>query len=223
MILNTQKPEGIRAGAFDTVDLHSRWNTIQGEGPFAGTPASFIRLAGCNLQCQFCDTLYTDGRKSIKVSDLALWAYTQKPKLVVITGGEPFRQGLGDLVRHLLEFQKIVQIETNGTLYNEISSKAYVVCSPKTPKIHNHMAMVVSAWKYVVNHDAIDPVDGLPTSALGMEKPPARPTNNREVFIQPCDSKDESTNRRNLEAAIESCERFGYRLCIQIQKLIGKA
>lgn len=72
--------------------------TFQGEGPSAGTPAVFIRLSRCNLACSWCDTKYTwdwahyDPRKEsarLGVTDLAEWALSLPPGLVVITGGEP--------------------------------------------------------------------------------------------------------------------------------------
>jgi len=72
------------------------WSTIQGEGPFTGTPAVFVRLAGCNLQCPLCDTNYTTNRKlrsAEEVADLVQSEHS-KTSLVVLTGGEPFRQNV---------------------------------------------------------------------------------------------------------------------------------
>jgi 7-carboxy-7-deazaguanine synthase len=100
--------------------------TLQGEGPSAGMPATFIRLSRCNLACTWCDTPYTwdwnrfdpqheSTRRSI--DELAAWAIGLPPPLTVITGGEPLLQQepLAVLVRRLLEAGQKVEIETNGT------------------------------------------------------------------------------------------------------------
>lgn len=102
-------------------------DTIQGEGPSAGTPALFIRLSGCNLECRpWCDTPYTWDRERfdltaertrLNVGDLASWAAVRSEPLVVLTGGEPLMQQLAliPLVRALVDIGKRVEIETNGT------------------------------------------------------------------------------------------------------------
>jgi len=54
-------------GALEIIDI---FPTIQGEGPFAGEPAIFVRLAGCVLQCPLCDTDYTSGRRLISIPSL---------------------------------------------------------------------------------------------------------------------------------------------------------
>jgi len=106
--------------------------TIQGEGPSAGRHAYFIRLWGCNLDCSWCDTPYTwdttgkNGRayerdkesRLVEIESLAHIA-AQRSLLTVITGGEPLiqRAGLARLAYLLLEeFERDVEIETNGTL-----------------------------------------------------------------------------------------------------------
>ena len=109
----------------ETLDVHSVFYTIQGEGPFTGCPAVFVRLADCNLQCPGCDTDYTSTRRRVCVLDL-IWEIRNYFKdnhiegtrrLVVITGGEPLRQkrALAYLIGRL-QFQMTVQIETNGTI-----------------------------------------------------------------------------------------------------------
>jgi organic radical activating enzyme len=101
--------------------------TFQGEGPSCGTPAVFIRLSRCNLTCDWCDTKYTwdwanyDPRKEStrrSVTELAEWALSALPEVVVITGGEPLLQQrqLALLVPLLLAGGKRVEVETNGTV-----------------------------------------------------------------------------------------------------------
>lgn len=229
----TEKPFLHPQGALNVQEVFA---TIQGEGPFAGTPATFVRLAGCNLQCPFCDTDYTSKRETYSPAELAHVVRTTKhpleelrksrpPSLVVITGGEPFRQNLTQFVTILLGLGHRVQIETNGTLWLDgfPFDKATIVCSPKTGRINYDMAKRVHAFKYVVAEGYVHPEDGLPFSTLGqltqqsVARPPVGST--AEIYVQPLDEQDDKKNRANLNAAVASCLRFGYRLCIQTHKL----
>lgn len=209
------------------IDLHHMFPTIQGEGPFVGTPAVFVRLAGCNLQCPACDTDYTSKRQMFKARDLVaeVQKISARPRqLVVITGGEPFRQSLRPFVDKLLEYDYRVQIETNGVLYQDLAySFISVVCSPKTPRISPELEPYLCALKYVVRAGEIDPKDGLPLTTMGMTTPVARPgrTFRGEVFVQPLDEGHAGKNLENEQAAVESCMKFGYRLSIQTHKIIG--
>lgn len=114
------------------------FNSVQGEGPSAGSPCTFVRLSRCNLACQWCDTAYTwhfasvyggdekphrsgetFGRKAnqvtLDVADVAQRILAMGPKRLVVTGGEPLLQGaaLGELLAALPDHT--VEIETNGT------------------------------------------------------------------------------------------------------------
>ena len=215
--------------------VHSIFYTIQGEGPFCGTPAVFIRLAGCNLQCPACDTDYTSTRTHLSpLAILQKVASHISQGLVVITGGEPFRQDLRFLFAELLRAGYYVQVETNGTLrpsafdYTiDITHRkgVFIVCSPKAGKINEVCLSQVCALKYVLHADAISSEDGLPTSALGHSAHPilARPPADwdRLVYLQPEDSQDEEQNRINLNYAVKACLHHGYILQIQLHKYLG--
>ena len=212
-----------------TLDVHHLFATIQGEGPFVGTPAVFVRLYGCNLQCPMCDTEYTDSK--FPLSPLGLVAAVNEMRgaanLVVITGGEPMRQNLGPALRALLGAGYRVQIETNGTLfvpdlpYDQIT----VVCSPKAGKVDARLLPHVAAFKYVLHADSVDPTDGLPIKALGhsVATRVARPPKDFKgvTFLQPVDLADPVENKRHLEATIRSCLKYGYTLCLQTHKIIN--
>lgn len=212
------------------LSLHSIFLTIQGEGPLVGTPSVFVRLAGCNLKCPFCDTDYTSGATKVSpqyIIDKAKELLPQESPLVVITGGEPFRQNLTPLVKDLLEAGFKVQIETNGTLYDGQFpyEDVTIVCSPKTGKINKHLAPHIDALKYVLHADEIELSDGLPTRALGHSASPvtARPPEGYtgEIYVQPIDVQDPLENSRHLDAAIRSSLTNGYRLCLQTHKIIN--
>lgn len=216
------------------IKLHSLFPTIQGEGPFAGKPAVFVRLAGCNLQCPSCDTEYTQGSKEVMPDYIV--AEVQKHgmvgKLVVITGGEPFRQNIGPLCQALIAKGIKVQIETNGTLPpTDLVEKLHksgalkIVCSPKAGKVNERLQQVIDAYKYVMSADSIRQEDGLPLRALSHPANPyvARPHLGfaGTVYLQPVDVKDSVENQRHLDACIRSCLKFGYTLCLQLHKILG--
>lgn len=232
--MNLQPIEKRTRSADGLLSLHSIFHTIQGEGPFCGTPSVFVRLAGCNLQCPACDTDYTQGRRAASVQEILdkVQEY-QSSGLVVITGGEPFRQDITRLLNVLTDAGFYVQIETNGTLepveypYStmpDIRTGVYVVCSPKAGKVHPRINDVACCFKYVIAHNSIHD-DGLPLRALEHRASPyvARPPKHwaRPIYLQPMDSKDEELNRLNLQAAIDSCMKFGYILQLQIHKIIN--
>lgn len=237
MKLNNQPIEKIARNDGLALEVHSIFATIQGEGPFCGVPCVFIRLAGCNLQCPFCDTEYTEGRVRMSVSEILHDVLTVSPQgsgLVVITGGEPFRQNLTRLLDRLITNEFYVQIETNGTLppsdykysvKTENKTGAYIVCSPKAGKVNPHTAAAACCFKYVLAHDSVLEEDGLPLKALGHTANPyvARPPvgYDRPIYVQPMDSQDADENARNIRAALESCLHFGYTLQIQIHKIVG--
>lgn len=231
---NNQPPERVVKDSTG-IDVHSIFNTIQGEGPFAGCRAIFLRLAGCNLQCPMCDTEYTKGRMSYNVPSLVaeiLELTYPVPELVVITGGEPLRQPIRPLVEALLLEGFKVQVETNGTQYRDLPfdhPRFTVVCSPKTHFVHPKLIPHIKALKYVATSESLEgSPDGLPLRALEhplynktLYRPPAGWPG--EVYLQPVDEQDETKNARNLHWVVASCQKHGHRLCLQIHKIIGVA
>lgn len=103
--------------------------SLQGEGFWTGTPMVFVRLAGCNLRCPFCDTDHASfNRLSPKEITEKVVAYPASH--VVITGGEPSLQPLDELVNLLHNHGRTVHIETNGT--NPLPDTIdWITCSPK--------------------------------------------------------------------------------------------
>ena len=229
--MNIQPPEKQIESATGTLAVHSIFATIQGEGPFTGMRAIFVRLSGCNLQCPLCDTDYTSERAWLTPEALLASVIETGPNfvpglLVVITGGEPFRQNLSPAIEMLLEAGYEIQIETNGTLYQELPyDNITIVCSPKTGAISKKLINHVAALKYVVCADNVSEEDGLPLSALQHPASPqlARPPEHffGNIYVQPADEQDAQKNQSNLNAAIESVLKFGYLLQLQTHKLIG--
>ena len=108
--------------------LSELFSSIQGEGPSAGAPSVFLRLAQCNLHCVWCDTKYTwDFRtyrfeeevRTIDVPGVARQIAELPERRLVITGGEPLLQqeALAELLRLLdADARRFVEVETNGTI-----------------------------------------------------------------------------------------------------------
>lgn len=223
--LNLQPLEGITSDP-DNLEVVNVWETLQGEGPLVGTPAVFVRLAGCTLTCNKCDSDYTTNRKFLAIEDLMdSIRGKRKEGLVVLTGGEPFRQPLRKLVCRLAMSGYRVQIETNGTLFQPDfpHTLATIVCSPKTTKIRDELKPYINSLKYILDADAIDS-DGLPSSSLGMNQTPCRPWEGfpkQNVFVQPLDCGNEVENKRHVQAAVNVCLNYGFRLSTQTHKQLG--
>ena len=101
------------------LNISEVFHSIQGESSYAGYPCLFIRLAGCNLRCSYCDAAYTyrEPGRSYAVDDLLDRAAAQTGALVEITGGEPLLQeNVYPLMAGLLAADRTVLLETNGSL-----------------------------------------------------------------------------------------------------------
>jgi 7-carboxy-7-deazaguanine synthase len=94
------------------------YKSVQGESSWAGVPCIFVRLAGCNLRCSWCDSTYTfTGGKKMSQGEVMAEVERLAPiKLVEITGGEPMLQEseLVPFMQHLLDRGYTVLIETSG-------------------------------------------------------------------------------------------------------------
>ncbi len=130
----------------------SRFFTLQGEGPFRGHPAYFIRLAKCNLACSFCDTYFDTGEwrsfsSLLEEADCLIdaffqnrslptpaWAQGSAKKIVlVITGGEPsLQQNLSAFLEEAKPYFQYTQIESNGiSILSDLPQSTTLVVSPK--------------------------------------------------------------------------------------------
>jgi 7-carboxy-7-deazaguanine synthase len=96
--------------------------SIEGEGIEIGKPEIFIRLAGCNLRCEWCDTKYAlDDGEEMDVDEIIEEVKRYSCKNVSITGGEPLLQKkeLLKLIQKLKKMGYWIQINTNGTIFDE--------------------------------------------------------------------------------------------------------
>ncbi len=111
--------------------------SIQGESTWAGLPCLFIRLAGCNLRCAYCDARYTWEEESVSKTpaDILAWAGQHPGILVEITGGEPLCQpGVYRLMQSLIAENRQVLLETNGSLpLTEVPDAVHIIMDVKCP------------------------------------------------------------------------------------------
>ena len=93
--------------------------SIQGESTYAGYPCVFIRLAGCNLRCSYCDARYTYEEEPRLMTVEELLAFTRRypAALVQVTGGEPLvQEQVYLLLEDLMWEERLVLLETNGSI-----------------------------------------------------------------------------------------------------------
>jgi organic radical activating enzyme len=131
-----------------------------------------------------------------------------------------------------------VQIETSGAVHQDLEAvyeppdlsgdglarlvNLSVVVSPKTTTLK--YKGWVDAWKYVVRAGEIDDEDGLPTGNTqtpGRATRIARPLGRSPVYLQPCYEADPDRYQANIDAAIKTCIKHGYRLSLQTHKILG--
>ena len=134
--------------------------TLQGEGKFTGHPAYFIRLAGCDVGCSWCDVKEswpTDEYPVLSASQIAKDAENSGHKLVVITGGEPCMYDLTSLTKELKKRGFQIHIETSGVHpirgkfdWITLSPKKFKPCLEESYKVADELKVVV-----VNRHDLV--------------------------------------------------------------------
>jgi 7-carboxy-7-deazaguanine synthase len=110
--------------------------SLMGESTRAGVPAYFIRLAGCNLRCRYCDTAYAyEGGHEMTATALVAAARAQPYRLVLVTGGEPLLQAETPvLLTDLLDAGFTVCLETNGSLpIDAVDARVHRILDVKCP------------------------------------------------------------------------------------------
>lgn len=210
-------------GDGQSLSVKSIFPTLQGEGPYVGWPAVFVRLGGCNLTCTFCDTEFEDFesldvlRIVGRVNQFASNQGKRTANLVVITGGEPLRQPIALLCETLLEMDFLVQIETNGTLYRPLPYGIDIICSPKVTNgiyfpIRADLLERLTAFKFLISASNTDYFE---VPEIGQAQ------FNVPVYVQPMDEYDEAKNIANLSRALQLAMERGYRLSLQTHKILN--
>ena len=178
--------------------------SLQGEGHYTGTPAVFVRFAGCNLKCSFCDTDFTSFTEMTE-DDIVKETGKYPASHIVITGGEPTLQITASLVSKLHEAGKYVQIETNGTnVLPEGCNIDWITCSPKYKAVR---LQHIDELKVVYEGQDMSTYDTL-TAA--------------EYRLQPCDTQDEEKNKEILRQSIDFIlKNPKWKLSLQTHKILN--
>jgi 7-carboxy-7-deazaguanine synthase len=207
--------------------------SIQGEGELTGVPSVFVRTAGCNLRCDWCDTPYAswepEGR-TMTADEVAAKVREYPAGHCVLTGGEPMvAKEIRELAQVLRQEGKHITIETAGTVKPDGIACDLASISPKlsnsTPKrggeewVRRHEETrlnfeVLREWvlnypyqlKFVVSGEKdLEEIQDL-LGKLGVDVPAAR------VLLMP-----ESIDQKRLEKLglelVEVCKRHGFRYC----------
>lgn len=182
------------------------FSSIQGEGMHSGKPANFIRLAGCNLRCGFCDTKESWSVDTTTMLTAAEIVAQLNPsyKLTVITGGEPTIHDLKPLCLALGKSCYYIAVETNGT--NVINTKYidWVTCSPKEQNLFN-ISCLANELKYVVDDNFS--FKDISTYFQG------------PIFLNPESARDDMTMKACNIVLSNPNRRL--RLGVQLHKLVG--
>ncbi len=127
------------------------FDSIQGEGRFAGERSLFVRTTGCNLRCWFCDTPYTSWQPEgflVPWEDVLKKVRSFGVRHVVLTGGEPLLQPQIVPLSHALNKEgHIVTVETAGTVYRPVAADLMSL----SPKLANSIPTAQSA-KWSARH-----------------------------------------------------------------------
>ncbi len=206
----------------ETLQIQEIFATFQGEGFFAGRASVFIRLGGCNLACGFCDTEFESFKPTTLdeiIKQATSLSINMLNPLAVITGGEPLRQNIAPLCKSLISSGFEVQIETNGTLFQELPALVHIICSPKAVNnyapLRHDMLHRANALKFIISATQ-KPYDSVPEVGQSMR-------HTLPIYLQPMDEYCPLKNARNMAHTIKLTQYGSYNLSFQLHKMLGVA
>lgn len=144
--------------------------SINGEGRLSGQLAIFIRFAGCNLDCSYCDTKWANEENAEYelMNEQEIYEYIKSTKVrnVTLTGGEPLLQNnIIELLNVLSTDNNLsVEIETNGSVFlsqfTNIKNPPSFTMDYKLPSSNMEQKMLVDNFKYLTKNDTVKFVSG---------------------------------------------------------------
>lgn len=139
--------------------------SIQGESTYVGLPCIFVRLAGCNLECKWCDTpdaRTPEGGREMSVADVIKEVQKYDCWLVEITGGEPLHQNeTKELAERLVQLDYKVLIETNGSIsFEGLDERLIKIVDVKCPSSGQEGTFLMDNLDYLTREDEVKFVIG---------------------------------------------------------------
>lgn len=213
------------------------FSSLQGEGVGLGEPAVFLRLAGCNLSCRWCDTRYAWDWRAYDPSEVTLQLKPEevgreilgfRPHHLIVTGGEPLLQQ-DELLRlfRLLDRGIFIEVETNGTILPKSDLVSLVSRWSVSPKLSNsgipqdrrevpevlHLFSTLrsSFFKLVIERG--EDLEELEDLVWKYNMPRGR------LILMP-QARDRRTLARRSRWLAEVCKTKGYRFSTRLQVLI---
>ena len=190
-------------------DLVEIFESLQGEGRNMCRPCVFVRFAGCNLRCPWCDTDIRP-RFTLELDDLVAEVRGFRAKSVVLTGGEPtIAKGMPELVAALKRDGYWIAVETNGT--NDADWLAfvdYVACSPKAEFPESLRLKSADEVRVVASSESV---------VRFCERLPDR-IKATDYYVSPCEREGDI----DFAAAKSVLSKLdGWSLSVQLHKLLG--
>lgn len=141
-----------------TLRITEVFYSLQGESSRLGLPTVFIRLTGCPLRCQYCDTAYAfSGGEKQQISEVIATVARYNTPYVCVTGGEPLAQpGCLTLMTQLSEQGYQVSLETSGAQdISQVDQRIMKVVDIKTPDSLESSKNLLSNLQYLSNNDQV--------------------------------------------------------------------
>ncbi len=205
-----------RPATLKTIEIFA---SVQGEGLRQGEPTVFVRLAGCNLRCGFCDTkrAWRGGREvavEAIVDEVRRLEREYPTTWVCLTGGEPLAQDIRPLIARLHDAGFRVQVETNGTFPPAALADWHTV-SPKPPDYAVHPGFKTKAREVKLVVCRGFGLDAIRTARAAVPRPVP-------IILQP-----QSNARWSVDRAVRLLQEAsragldGIRLSVQLHKIFG--
>jgi 7-carboxy-7-deazaguanine synthase len=192
--------------------------SLQGEGPYIGTPCIFLRLGGCIPPfCPWCDTKYAwKDFEKLSLFDIIQKIKSYGKKNIVITGGEPFlqwNQGLKVLISNLEKMSFFIQFETSGKIEIPSETPGIIVCSPKflNEKWHFLDSNIPRCdfFKFVANGKNF-------SSILNFIK--RKKISKEKIYIMPEGSTKEEQLKKMIDV-FKFCKEYGFKMTPRLHVL----
>lgn len=198
-----------------TYRVNHMFYSLQGEGRNTGRAAAFVRFAGCNLRCPFCDTEF-DSYKVMTADDIIQALAPYPAHFIVLTGGEPTLQVDEDFIELLHQHGYEVAMESNGILPAP-KNLDWLTVSPKSGEgsIVSGGRRMADEIKVVFDENTPAILSSLQPSSSSLHPSPL-------LYLQPCDTGDPSRNAAIIQQCVDYIKHHPqWRLSLQTHKFIG--